>query len=212
LLDAHAERDLEAVSGSQSFLLSVSRLLALEPPRQRQVLRLWFNQQGFMPPSAVILRQIQCDMLNARSDKTPLIEWNGILLRRFRDDLYAISVLNEHDTQQIVPWDFSKPLKIAGFHFPLQATLVKGQGLKEGLQNVTVRFRQGGETCRLPGRGFSHSLKKLFQEWRVPYWERDRVPLLYVADRLIAVVGYFIDEEFCVKIDQSGYVIGWDNQ
>jgi tRNA(Ile)-lysidine synthase len=39
-------------------------------------------------------------------------------------------------------------------------------------------------------------LKKLFQEWRVPPWQRGQVPLIYVDDDLAAVVGYCVCEPF----------------
>ena len=32
--------------------------------------------------------------------------------------------------------------------------------------------------------------KKLFQEWGVPPWQRARIPLIYMQDELVAVVGY----------------------
>ncbi|OQX03010.1 MAG: hypothetical protein BWK73_40830, partial [Thiothrix lacustris] len=34
-----------------------------------------------------------------------------------------------------------------------------------------------------------HSLKHLLQEWGVPPWERERLPLVYVGERLVWVVG-----------------------
>jgi tRNA(Ile)-lysidine synthetase-like protein len=49
---------------------------------------------------------------------------------------------------------------------------------------VEVRFRQGGEKIKIPGRQGSHDLKKIMQERNVPYWLRDRVPLIYVSGEL----------------------------
>jgi tRNA(Ile)-lysidine synthase len=58
---------------------------------------------------------------------------------------------------------------------------------------LRVRFRRGGERIRLPGRGHSHSLKKLLQERGVPPWLRERLPLVYEGEgegeRLVAVLG-----------------------
>ena len=48
--------------------------------------------------------------------------------------------------------------------------------LEKGLK---LRFRQGGEKIQLAGKHHHQSLKKLFQEWQVPTWKRDRIPLLY---------------------------------
>jgi tRNA(Ile)-lysidine synthase len=206
LLDEMAAQDTLLVAGSISQTLSVSRLLTLSAKRQRQVLRFWLRQLGFTIPGIVKLKQIQLDMLSARADKQPLITWRGVELRRYRDNLYALAPLASHDAQRIYPWDLRQPLSLAGVG-ELHARTIVGDGLSAGLRNVTVRFRRGGEVCRLPARTCSHDLKKLFQTWQIPVWERDRIPLIYTGEQLIAAVGWFVDPEFIAKVDENGYVL-----
>lgn len=62
---------------------------------------------------------------------------------------------------------------------------------------IFVRFRQGGEEFFLNGQ--TKRLKKLFQEWGVPPWLRERVPLIYFNDKLAAVVGYAMSDLFFTK-------------
>jgi tRNA(Ile)-lysidine synthase len=59
------------------------------------------------------------------------------------------------------------------------------------LKKLKVSFRQGGEKIKLPGRKGTRDLKKLMQEWNIPPWQRDRTPLVYYDEKLIAVVGYY---------------------
>jgi len=210
LLDWQAERDWQVARGSAPSLLSVARLLSFDPLRQRQLLRYWLSQQGIASPGSLQIHQIQRDLLQARSDKTPLMVWNGTEIRRFRDDLYVLSENRVHDPRRIMAWDLSSPLWIPGFEQALLAERVMGQGLKADLSNVSIRFRQGGEVCRMPGRQCRHRLKNLFQEWQVPYWERDRVPLVYVGEQLVAVLGFYIEEGFAAKGDEWGYALTWD--
>ncbi|MDR3477788.1 MAG: tRNA lysidine(34) synthetase TilS [Gammaproteobacteria bacterium] len=212
LLDWQAERDWQEANGSAPTLLSVARLLLLDPLRQRQLLRYWLSQQGIASPGSLQIHQIQRDLLQARSDKTPLMVWNGTEIRRFRDDLYVLSEMAVHDANQILPWDFAAPLWIPGFKKALLAEPLIGQGLKTTLSNVTIRFRQGGEVCRMPGRQCRHRLKNLFQEWQVPYWERDRIPLVYVGEQLVAVLGFYIEEGFAAKDGETGYALTWDKK
>ena len=68
--------------------------------------------------------------------------------------------------------------------------------MRPDIKNLTVRFRQGGERCYFQERQCHLSLKNLLQEWKVPPWERDRLPLLYVADVLVGVVGFFLDKNY----------------
>ena len=69
---------------------------------------------------------------------------------------------------------------------------------------LEVRFRQGGERCQLPGRKGRHELKKLFQQWQLPPWERDRMPLLFFEDQLVAVPSFFIDARIAASQDETG--------
>jgi tRNA(Ile)-lysidine synthase len=38
----------------------------------------------------------------------------------------------------------------------------------------------------------TRTIKNLFQEWQIPPWLRDRIPLIYHHTKLIAIVGYAI--------------------
>ena len=205
LLDQFMQQDLERVKGLLPRSLSIKKLVALDDARQRQVLRGWLQELGFPIPQTTKILQIQRDMLYAREDKMPHFCWSGVELRRFRDHLCAMPALQEFDAAQVFKWDFSQPLVLPQVGC-LHATPVLGQGLRADSEHVTVRFRQGGESCRLPGREQHHDLKKLFQEWGVPTWERERLPLIYVGKKLAAVVGFFVSDEFAAGREEQGYV------
>ncbi len=66
-------------------------------------------------------------------------------------------------------------------------------------QRLHIRRRQGGERIRPVGRGVAKSVKALFQERRIPPWQRGDWPLLYdAADRLVAVPGLALAAEAAV--------------
>jgi len=204
LLDELGQADLLKAQGSDPMTLSLLALQALDPRRQRQLLRLWLKDLSLPVPSVAKLRQIQQDMLSASLDKKPHFAWKGIELRRFKHYLHVMPILSGGVGQLDFLWDLC-----AAIEWPTVGKLAAIKGLGglrfEDKQCLTVRFRQGGEVCRLPGRMFTHSLKKLFQEWKIPYWERDRIPLLFSGDKLIAVVGYYLAEEFMAEKDEGGY-------
>jgi tRNA(Ile)-lysidine synthase len=52
-------------------------------------------------------------------------------------------------------------------------------------QPLRIGYRRGGE--RITFEGFSKSLKQLFNEARVPPWQRGAYPLLYLDDELVCV-------------------------
>lgn len=56
-------------------------------------------------------------------------------------------------------------------------------------------WRKGGEKFQLKGQA-NKSLKQLFQEYRIPKWQRDILPLLYVDNKLAWVHGIGVGEPF----------------
>ena len=210
VLEDIIRNDLLAAKGSQPNTLSVSYLKKLPPARQRLVLREWMHHFHVSAPPAKKMRQILIDMLPARADKSPHIHWGHVELRRYQDDIYFFSSVKSQVGEEMdISWDLQRPLVIAGIG-TLHATLTRGAGIRLNINQVTVKFRQGGEQCHLPGRAIRHSLKKLFQEWKIPPWERDRVPLIYLQDELAAVVGFTVCNGFGVEADKEGYLIHLD--
>lgn len=192
LLEAFAREALLQVAGSKLDTLSVSELLALSLEKRRLLLRTWIDERGFLLPDTKKLQSICTSVLTAARDRSPCVQWGQVEVRRYQDDLYLMKALPSFDATKQIDWDFSSELEVAGVQ--LKAVLI-ANGLSPEMGPVTVKFRQGGEVINLPGRG-SHTLKKLFQEWQVPPWERDRIPLIFLNKRLIAVVGYAIDEDY----------------
>ena len=109
-----------------------------------------------------------------------------------------------------LPWDPAAPLDIPALGARLRAVPAVGAGLARariGPNQLTVRLRRGGESCRLPGREHHHKLKKLFQEAGVPPWERRRLPLIYVNDDLAAIGDRWVCEPYAARADEPGLVL-----
>ena len=70
---------------------------------------------------------------------------------------------------------------------------------------MTVRFRQGGEHFRPVGRHHGQELKKLLQEAGIPPWERERSPLVYRGEALLAVVGLGVAAEGAAAPGEPGW-------
>ncbi|MEO8400820.1 MAG: tRNA lysidine(34) synthetase TilS [Gammaproteobacteria bacterium] len=205
-IELDIQPDLVDVQGQRENTLSVKKLLVLDQNKQRQLVRAWISALDFPLPSAAKMQQLILTILPAREDKMPYMSWRGVEIRRFRDDLFCLPKLVQHNPAQIISWKLHEPMMLANKNC-LNAIPVKGQGLRAEIKQVSVRFRQGGEVIRLPGRKHHHDLKKLFQQWNVLPWLRDRIPLIYVDDCLAAVVGFCVSEEFVVQDQQEGWLL-----
>lgn len=187
--------------------LSVSGLIHLEPSEQRYILRNWLSQNNIPLPSEKKLFHLQNDLLTAGQDKKPHVAWGDYEVRRYQDILYLMPCLASHDSKQVFKWNLITPLEIHNVG-KLQAISTVGNGLKANITEVEVRFRQGGERIQLPGRNHSHCLKKMFQEWKIPPWQRDRIPLIYIQNELAAVVGFFIADKYAAQLNEPSMVVG----
>jgi tRNA(Ile)-lysidine synthase len=178
----------EKVEGSVPGTLAVVKLLELSAEQQRLVLRTWISRYGFTLPGSRKLLAIQRDVLTAASDRMPCLRWQGAELRRFRGNLYLMAPVTTQAAMQEFIWDFAKPLVVPG--------VGELQSVKPiGTQAVCIRPRAPGEAVILPRRG-KHSLKNLYQEWCIPSWLRENVPLVFVANKLVCIGRYFVGEEF----------------
>jgi tRNA(Ile)-lysidine synthase len=205
ILETFATEKLFTLQGSRAGTLSVAKLLTLAPSHQRLFLRTWIHQAGMPMPDAKKMETIRHSVLTADWDKLPIVKWKDVALRRYRDDLFLIREKTLHDPSHQVIWQLQHPLTLPNIGI-LIAEKTTGSGLKIDTDAVTVRFRQGGERIALPNRGV-HTLKNLFHEWNILPWERDSVPLIFIDDQLIAIVGYAIAEGFNVKETEEGYQI-----
>jgi tRNA(Ile)-lysidine synthase len=125
------------------------------------------------------------------------VKWSHVEMRKYRDQLYVFSALPEHCVSQQLAWDLNDPLHLPSVGVTLTHNELHKAGLSlQGVEQLHIRFRQGGESLRPRGRGCEKSLKTLFQEQGVPPWLRDRIPLLYHHDQLIFVLGYWIHEGY----------------
>ncbi|WP_251366216.1 tRNA lysidine(34) synthetase TilS [Coxiella-like endosymbiont of Rhipicephalus sanguineus] len=210
LLDWLADNDLQAMQTSSK--LAIKPLLQLMPERQRNILRRWISREGFLAPQTKQLEQIRKDVLEAKEDANPIFTYGDVEVRRYENELYLSAFSPLYDTSLIIPWDFQGCLALPNNLGILKAVKRKGKGIKTAINlcGLTVRFRQGGERCRPVGRKKSHSLKKLMQEWRIPVWQRDSIPLIYCNETLVAVVGYCICEGFVAKSSEWGWVINFE--
>ena len=76
------------------------------------------------------------------------------------------------------------------------------------IKKVTIRFYRGGETIPLSNRK-TQTLKKCWQQWGVPPWLRQRVPILYSGNEIMMVVGFAVAHPFVAAAHQPNYQVSF---
>ncbi len=185
-----AARDLEhleALSGNGSLELAGLNSLSLE--RLGPVLRTWFRLQGLASPSKEELDQVKLLVGQEKElgevrfvgDRAWVRSWNGFLWCGYGA---------EAELPPRTLWaDWPQFLVVAGRTFSAEALLAMGMDVPTENALIELCRRRGGEKMRPRGRGRTKTVKALLQEARIPPWQRDAHPLIYVDGRLAAVYG-----------------------
>jgi tRNA(Ile)-lysidine synthase len=195
LLDAVAAEDARPLAAPWHVPRAV--LAALEPARQRNLLRHLLREVGLGSLSSRRLEELRAALLEAHSASHALVRWPSGEGRVFRDALYLGAPLPPSS-----PLDYAAPIGIAGSWTGPEGRVEwepahEGRGLPESwlAEGLTLRFRAGGERFQPRGRQHHHTLKDLFQESGVVPWMRERVPLLYRGAALVAIGDLWVSAE-----------------
>ena len=203
-----AKIDLEALGG-QAGRLPVQDLLDLPRDRRKNLIRYALRARGLTVPTALQLDTILDDVLRAREDAQPQVRWSGGSARRYRGALYLLP-----DT---LPASLPEG-SITGSRLELGGglgTLHFDPGAERGLDahlvgpRLRLEYRKGGEKIRVDGQLHTKKLKKLLQDAGVVPWMRDRVPLVYAGDELVAVGDLFIAAD---AASSPGVAIRWEDR
>jgi tRNA(Ile)-lysidine synthase len=200
LLTELAEADWRlAAEGSA---LNIEPLHGLSATRRNNLLRYWIRRLGGEMPSRDQLALLWQEVALAREDANPQFSLKRLDCRRFQGRLHLIK-------PGLVPC-----------HEQLTVVVGESVALPDGLGQVQLQLRQGGEGLRLPtawepvsvrfqvtpgimlkpvGRSGSRRFKKLLQEYGVPSWQRGRIPILYYGEQVAAVAGLFICDGFMTR-------------
>ncbi|MEX2367103.1 MAG: tRNA lysidine(34) synthetase TilS, partial [Pseudohongiellaceae bacterium] len=217
LLSEQAGHDLSLVQTEHPTRLQIEALQRFSRPRQRQILRYWLaglaTEYGFPQADYNCLERILHELLPAPDDANPLVSWSNnesaIQIRRFAGALYALAPFTEEAGDKQLNWLLPAPLELGAQLGRLELVPVATDGIDlDAVSHLTVAFREGGEVAKAAGRK-TRSLKKIFQDYRVPPWLRSRIPLLYLDGELLAVADLFITSSRHRKQGKNLYRFHW---
>ncbi len=211
LVREEAEEDLAKARTKDGDTLSISALKQLNSVRLRNLLRHWISASGAPLPSSKKLVRMEQEAVHGRIDAVPLISWEGWEVRRYRDRLFLNPAQRIDLPAQPLAWLGGNELILPeGLGRLIAQPGEGGVSVTRWEQaKVEVRFRQGGEHCLLPNQSHHRPLKKLFQEWGVPTWERERMPLVYLDGELAVIPGFCICQPFQARVSEDAILIEW---
>ncbi len=187
--------------------LALEKLCQLSEFRLRSLLRHWLKQANFEEPGWNLLQAITPVQLNSDKDRV-LLETADYRLQEFDGYLCLIKTPPSFDSKVKINMDLQQKSVAIPNNGVLKIRRELGAGLSDRFSQAELRFRDGGEELKLVGRP-TKSLKKLFQEQRIQPWVRERIPLVFVDNKLVCVPGIGVAESAQAKPGERGFVLEW---
>ena len=161
-------------------------------------LRRWLRSGGYSMPDRLLLQEFMRQLREGAAASSPRLACSSFVLQRYQNRIYLLPDFPQGEDGlsplQSVVLNPGEIRDITGVG-EVAVIRAEGAGLElDGEDCLELRWRAGGERCRPRGSPYHQRLKKLFQEHAVPPWWRERVPLLYLGDELLAVGGLWLCE------------------
>lgn len=192
--------------------LNISAMTSMSVQRRQALLRRWLAEQGVRMPSRDQLQRIWDEVALSREDAAPQLQLNHLSVRRFRQRLYVLPPMSSLQ-HVVLPWDTCSPLELPDGLGYLQASeyLANDAGnirLPLDSERVSVRFQATG-MIEKAGRQHARQSKKLWQELNVPPWQRERIPLIYYNEQLMAAPGLFVTRQALAEANAPQWRVVW---
>lgn len=186
VLDEIAQLDFADLAGharSEFPTLDLGGLLQLSQGRGKNLLRYWIASAGFPAIPGRRLRELM-KQLGAKPGSSPRIDMPCYSIRLYDKRLYLLRDLPDGNCRGVFEFGLQAGIEIDACGLKLRRDeLFTRLGIDDRGQRLTIRFRGKDQ---LPAD--SHRLKRLFQKHRVPPWERQSTPQVYLDDQLAGIL------------------------
>ncbi len=166
----------------QGSSLPVKQLQELPAALQPTLLYHWLSHKNLPTPDKAVLNQITQDFIHANADKHPHYQNKYYQLYRWQQAVYCIQNFDVIDSSNEFIWNTEEP-----FDFPNGCGKLEYKGDKP--LNLVIKFNQTGQKLKTHKHQFRKTSKQLFQENKVPTWERQNTPFIYQDGELVSL-GY----------------------
>ncbi|PQJ89829.1 tRNA lysidine(34) synthetase TilS [Aliivibrio sifiae] len=189
------------------YAISISQLDKESELARNMLLRLWLKQFSIPLPSQIQLKVLWTEVAKAKEDANPSLALGSIQLRRFQDNLYCLPQYKDLSSWRCeLHQSMELPDKLGRLVFEHQAVGIMGNEVEREKilllraplkhERVEVRFNVQGLSPHPETRSHRRKMKKLYQEYGIPSWQRARLPMIFYNEELAAVADLFVCKAF----------------
>lgn len=182
VLSEIAQQDYAALQipeASGQARLDLSGLLSLSPGRRKNLVRYWIETAGLTALPQARLEQLM-QQLQARPDALPEIAMPDYSIRIYNQQLFLVRAAKAQHSGGEFDFGLNPVIEIDQLDLRMtRQEIFQRLDIRDQDQSLTLRFRQPGAP-----NSDNHRLKRLFQQHRVPPWERAVTAQVYLDGRL----------------------------
>jgi len=210
LLDELAALDFAALA-TPGGRIGLAGINSLSPARARNLLRYAWVAAGFRAPEARWIDEALKQLATtAAASETCLATPDGELYV-YRGELYIVPH-RPPVPQEPLPWGGEEVLDWAGGKVRFVPS--RGEGIRRSLLcegGIFLQPRLGGERLQPYPKRPRRNLRNLLQEAGIPPWERERLPCLWLAGKLVWVGGLGVDQGGVCAPGEEGVLPAWES-
>ena len=204
LLDEVASEDLAKLTSNKHQTINIEALLLLSKQRQKNCLHYWGKTYANLAPSSNEINEL-IKQLPSCVGRAIAVNFSGRLVRSFSGELLLTPKQQPLPIEKKIQWENLSNELLLPNETRFVAHFSKGRGMRllENNEKIWIDKRRGGEKCLADYRNKSAELKKIYQDLKVPVWEREWLPVIYIDDEIAAVPGVFVVKKFMPQPEQE---------
>lgn len=214
LLTEIAKQDLDSCTVDKEGL-DIPSVIALGADRIDNLLRYWLALKGSRMPTTARLAELRHQLFEGRADAKISVYHDNLGIHRYKNRIYSSS-RNVIKIADVVPrqfcWNGEASMAFPEFggilHFDDADAGISADWLKEAV--LTMHSRQGGERLKLASNRPTRDIKSHYQSMEIPFWERDRLPLISCGKKLLFAAGIGSDAAFFDALPNQLVRLRWE--
>ena len=190
--------------------MGVVRLEGLSIGRRFNLLRYWMSRNGYQPSGTKRLDELWRQANLARGDGNVRVAWPDAEFRRFRAYLYLLPRQLMGPLPDSISWTTHIPIQCPGVGLRLHARVSSEGSLRlkpEWSTRLELSWLRRRVRLKPTGGQHRRRLRNIFQESRIPPWERRRLPMISRDGVAIGIPGVVLVDGFAAAAGHEGVEI-----
>jgi len=199
----HAELYESVLEGTNQ--LNGLKLKKLSDYDMGNVIRYWLNEHQVLMPSIKILKQIISQVKKIHSESNIKIKVDHFYICSFNQLLFLVK--NNNAPFKKVIWKKQKKMTIDSNRMIIVRNETD-QGIRQEILKKNVieidQPRNMSAKIKIHPRQPARTLQYIFQQNKIPPWERKNYPIVYLNNKVVSIPGIGTDINYLCKNNEAG--------